>query len=81
MVKFKSDEILDLKGVPCPRNSARALLKLGGMEKGEILEIIVDDGEPVENVPASIAEEDNYKIIEKHEGEDHTWHLWVKVLR
>jgi len=81
MAKFKSDEILDLKGVPCPRNSARALLKLGGMEEGEILEIIVDDGEPLENVPASIEEEDNYKIIEKHKGEGHTWHLWVKVLR
>jgi TusA-related sulfurtransferase len=76
-----SDEILDLKGVPCPRNSARALLKLRGMDKGEILEIIVDDGEPAENVPASIDEEEDYEIIKKLKGDDNTWHLWVKVLR
>jgi len=75
-----ANKILDLKGVPCPRNSAQALIKLAGMDAGEILEIIVDDGEPIENVPGSIEEEDNYKILKQTKGEGNTWHLWVEVL-
>lgn len=48
------DETLDLLGVPCPQNAARALLTLGGMDDGQVLEIWVDDGEPRENVPESL---------------------------
>jgi len=81
MKEIITDGILDLKGIPCPRNSAQALIKLAGMNMGEILEIIIDDGEPIENVPESIDEEDNYKIIRKRRGEDNLWHLWVKVIR
>jgi len=57
-------ETLDLSGVPCPANSARALLYLEGMNSGSELKIIVDDGEPSLNLPDSLIGE-GYTIIEK----------------
>ncbi|MCM2266903.1 MAG: sulfurtransferase TusA family protein [Elusimicrobiales bacterium] len=47
-------EQLDLRGVPCPANSARALMRLETLAPGDELEITVDDGEPALNVPASL---------------------------
>ena len=44
---------LDLRGVACPMNFVKAKLRLEGMNVGDALAVILDDGEPVENVPAS----------------------------
>lgn len=74
----KADETLNLEGVPCPQNSARALLKLSSMEKDLILEIIVDDGEPRQNVPPSL-EEAGYKIKSLVKGQK-TWRIFVETL-
>lgn len=52
-----ADETLDLRGVPCPRNASLALLCLMGMERGRVLVVLLDDGEPMENVPRSLEEE------------------------
>ena len=41
------DERLDLRGVRCPHNTGRALLALELMDEGEVLEILIDDGEPL----------------------------------
>lgn len=79
MKTIKPDDIIDLKGVPCPRNSAKAVLKLAGMDSGEILEIIVDDGEPIENVPPSLEEDGSCDILQTVQGEDKMWHIFVKV--
>jgi tRNA 2-thiouridine synthesizing protein A len=78
--KIFPDEILDLKGVPCPQNTAKAMLKLSGMEAGKILEIIVDEGEPQENVPASLEVEQGFKILNVFLPGDNTFHIMVKVL-
>lgn len=55
---------LDLAGVPCPMNSARALMRMETLEPGDVLEIKVDDGEPALNVPASLKAE-GHKILKK----------------
>ena len=53
---------LDLRGVVCPTNFVKVKLKLEDMNQGEILEIIIDSGEPMANVPRSIKEE-GHKIV------------------
>ncbi len=80
MKQIKANEIFDLRGVPCPQNSAKAFIKLGGMDKDEILEIIIDDGEPYENVPLSIEEDSDFKIEQIFQTDDNSWHLLVRVL-
>ena len=76
---MKPDEILNLQGVPCPQNSAKAILKIAGMDTGALLEIIVDDGEPIENVPPSLEEDDSCSIIKIVQEDDGMWHIFVKV--
>lgn len=64
-----SDSTLDLRGVMCPINFVKTKLKLEAMESGEILEVILDSGDPIQNVPKSIKEE-GHKIVEvKKEGD------------
>jgi len=54
---IRFNESLDLTGVACPMNFVKTKLKLEEMEKGKILEVILDEGEPIMNVPKSIKEE------------------------
>lgn len=48
------DETLDLRGTPCPLNFVRTKLKLQQMPVGQLLEVWLDAGEPVEQVPDSL---------------------------
>jgi len=63
-----SAEKLDLSGVPCPANAARALMRLEGMDGGATLEITLDDGEPVENLPPALRQEGHTIIGKRREG-------------
>ena len=48
---------LDLHGVVCPMNFVKAKLALDDLEPGDRLEIILDEGEAITNVPRSLKEE------------------------
>jgi tRNA 2-thiouridine synthesizing protein A len=67
---------LDLSGVPCPHNSSRAIVELEVMDEGEILEIIIDDGEPSVNVPVTL-EQEMHQILDTRRYGDQ-WLLLVR---
>ncbi len=46
---------VDLRGVPCPLNFVKAKLAVEKIAVGELLEIELDEGEPIQNVPPSLA--------------------------
>lgn len=48
---------IDLRGVACPLNFVKTKLALEEMEAGDILAVILDEGEPILNVPRSLKEE------------------------
>jgi sulfite reductase (ferredoxin) len=50
-------QVVDLRGVACPMNFVKAKIALERVAVGKVLEVLVDDGEPVRNVPASMAEQ------------------------
>ncbi len=52
---------LDLTGVPCPMNWVRTRLALEELAAGDSLEVVLDDGEPLESVPQS-AREDGHDV-------------------
>jgi TusA-related sulfurtransferase len=52
---------LDLRGTPCPINFVRTKLQLEKMAAGERLEVWLDAGEPIEQVPTSLTVE-GYQI-------------------
>jgi TusA-related sulfurtransferase len=48
------DASLDLRGTPCPINFVRTKLQLEKMAPGALLEVWLDRGEPIEQVPDSL---------------------------
>jgi TusA-related sulfurtransferase len=55
------DANLDLRGTPCPLNFIRTKLYLQKMPPGTLLEVWLDGGEPIEQVPNSLRME-GYQI-------------------
>ena len=70
------DEKIDLRGVLCPINFVKTKLKLEMMDSGQILEVILDDGEPIRSVPRSIKEE-GHKVV-KVENIEGAYRLLIK---
>jgi len=58
----KSVTTLDLRGVMCPINYVKTKLKLEMMDEGQILEVWLDAGDPIKNVPQSLRN-DGQKVI------------------
>ncbi len=54
---LKPDSELDLRGVICPYNFVKTKLKLETMSPGQVLAVILDDGDPIQNVPQSVENE------------------------
>jgi tRNA 2-thiouridine synthesizing protein A len=50
----KYDRRLDLSGVTCPLTFAKTTVALSEMEPGQVLEVLLDPGEPSETVPRSL---------------------------
>lgn len=48
------DAQLDLRGTPCPINFVRTKIRLEKMSPGSLLEVWLDPGEPIEQVPDSL---------------------------
>lgn len=53
---------IDLLGVKCPFNYVKTKLKLETMASGDSLEVLLDQGEPEQNVPRSI-QNDGHKVL------------------
>jgi tRNA 2-thiouridine synthesizing protein A len=68
---------LNLKGVKCPLNFVKLKLRLEEMKDGQNLEVILDDGEPIQNVPRAVKEE-GHKIIKVERGPDGSFRLMIK---
>jgi TusA-related sulfurtransferase len=56
-VERTPDDRLDLRGTPCPINFVRTKLRLQTMQPGALLEVWLDPGEPIEQVPDSLTME------------------------
>ena len=54
--------VYDLRGVMCPMNYVKTKLKLEMMDQGEQLEVWLDAGDPIKNVPVSLRN-DGHKIL------------------
>jgi sulfite reductase (ferredoxin) len=66
----------DYRSVQCPMNFVKTKIDLASMNKGELLEIWIDDGEPVENVPGSVRSE-GHRIIKQTKINDY-WSVLIE---
>jgi TusA-related sulfurtransferase len=64
-----ADVELDLRGVICPYNFVKTKLKLETMEPGQTLAVILDDGDPIQNVPRSVSD-DGHTVLRQERWAD-----------
>jgi sulfite reductase (ferredoxin) len=69
--KFKN-----LRGVACPMNFVQTKIQLSSMQSGEELEIWLDDGQPIANVPGSVRAE-GHDVLEQTPVEEY----WKVIIR
>ena len=68
-------KLLDLRGVVCPNNAARSRLVMSGLPDGAELEIYLDEGSPIENVPGALVADGH--IVKKRQKKDGFWSISV----
>ncbi len=57
--------VYDLRGVACPLNYVKTKLKLEMMDAGEKLEVWLDAGEPIKNVPMSLKNDGHLVLVQE----------------
>ena len=67
---------MDLRGIPCPLNYVRTKLKLEQLAAGDRLEVWLDAGEPVQQVPTSL-EVAGHSVIELEQQPEGYYRLLV----
>ena len=70
--------VYDLRGVACPMNYVKTKLKLEMMDTGEKLEVWLDAGEPIKNVPMSL-KNDGHKVLIQEALEPEASHYRILV--
>jgi len=70
--EVKVDKTLDVKGEICPNPDVRTMTTLEKMEKGQILEVLVDYPLSVERIPRNV-ENRKHKVlkVEQISGPEH----------
>lgn len=68
---------VDITNVVCPVTFVKVKVALEELEPGEVLEVKLNEGEPIQNVPRSLKEE-NHKVIQVNKNEDGTYTLFVE---
>ena len=67
---------LDLRGVKCPLNWAHAKVRLERMERGQSLELTLDDPRGARDIPRA-AEAEGYSVVETQRTNG-TWILRIE---
>ncbi|MDR3129094.1 MAG: sulfurtransferase TusA family protein [Tannerellaceae bacterium] len=67
----------DLRGIVCPMNFVQTKIQLAAMQIGEELEVWLDDGHPIGNVPGSVRNEGHEVLAQTQFPEGH----WKVVIR
>lgn len=66
----------DFRGVACPMNFVKTKIELAKLKSSELLEILLDDGAPINNVPGSVKEEGHEIVTVNKKGEH-----WAVLIR
>ncbi len=76
MSEIKPDGFVDITDVVCPITFVKTKVALEGLEKGQVLEIKLKEGEPIQNVPRSLKNE-KHKVISLENNNDGTYTIEV----
>jgi len=68
--------IKDFRGVACPMNFVKTKIELSSLKSGDLLEVWLDDGQPIQNVPGSVRNE-GHEVVSATQVEDY-WKVLIK---
>lgn len=68
---------LDITQEHCPMTFVRTKLKLAQLERGDILEVLLSEGEPLDNVPRS-AREQGFRVLAIEQVEGTTYRVCIE---
>lgn len=72
-----ADAEKNCRGVGCPMNMVYAKVELSKLKSGQVLNIILDDGPPINNVPKSVSLE-GHTILDKTQLDDGSWSVLIQ---
>ncbi|ATW28076.1 sulfurtransferase TusA family protein [Candidatus Formimonas warabiya] len=77
MSEMKANAYVDITDVVCPVTFVKAKVAIEELEDGQILEIKMNEGEPIRNVPRSFKEE-NHRVLRVADNGDGTFTVFVE---
>ncbi len=77
MIHVMNTYILDITKEHCPMTFVKTKLELAKLNTGEILEVLLKEGEPLDSVPKS-SQEQGYEIIEISHVEKDVYKVTIK---
>jgi TusA-related sulfurtransferase len=72
----QADARVDITDVVCPVTFVKTKVALEELEDGQVLEVRLNDGEPIQNVPRSLKDE-GHRVTRVARAEDGTYLLTV----
>lgn len=73
---MQADDFLDITDVVCPITFVKVKVALEELDDGQILEVHLNAGEPIQNVPRSLKDE-GHKVLSVEDLGDGTFTLLV----
>ncbi|MCR4947341.1 MAG: sulfurtransferase TusA family protein [Lachnospiraceae bacterium] len=74
---FEVDDKVDITDVVCPVTFVKTKVALEELDDGQILQVHLNEGEPVQNVPRSVKDE-GHVILKLTDNEDGTYEMYIR---
>ena len=74
---YTPTEKVDITDVVCPVTFVKTKVALEELEDGQLLQVHLNDGEPVQNVPRSVKDE-GHQVLKLKDNEDGTYELFIR---
>jgi len=72
-----STKKLDITRDHCPMTFVKTKIELSKLEKGDVLEVLLTEGEPLENVPKS-ATEQGFTVLDVKHVENNVYQIRIE---
>lgn len=73
----KTDAFVDISDVVCPITFVKVKVALEELDDGQVIEVRMNEGEPIQNVPRSLKDE-GHKVTRVINNSDGTFTIYVE---
>ena len=77
LVRLMATKILDITKEHCPMTFVKTKIELSKLQEGEVLEVLLAEGEPLDNVPRN-ATEQGYNVLSVEHVEGTTYRVTIQ---